>query len=153
MSSLFTSPELLPYGRKLETQEEALNKLYETVGHWRVYTKDSKLRNRLLVFQKGIRMACRGLQMLYRELQSIFPGQNVEILTTCLTQDVVERLFGLFRTLFGANQRPDSVEGGRRLKSLIIGDCTGLVSKKSNVGFGVALEKISLNILSLRVRY
>lgn len=89
--------------------------------------------------------------MLLRDLVQAFPDKKVVLLTARITQDVVERLFGLLRTLFGPNQRPDSVEAARRLKSLILGNTLGMSSKKSNVRLDEELAKNTLNILAMRV--
>lgn len=124
------------------------------VKDWRVYKKLKKstvLREELMEFQNGMLMACNALPMLLKDLRSTFPGQRVELLTARLTQDVVERLFGLLRTNFGPNQRPDSVEAARRLKNLILGENLGLQSRKSNVAMNEALSHQNLDILSLRV--
>lgn len=151
ISSLFVPAQRLPFGRRLEEQEKILESIYNAVGTWRIYTKKKNIRKALLEFQKGMMMACRALPMLLKDLRLKFPGQKVDMLTTRLSQDVVERLFGLLRTLFGPNQRPDAVEAARRLKSLILGNNLGLSSRKSNVRIDEALAKNALNILATRV--
>jgi hypothetical protein len=154
ITSLSVLPQRMPFGRNLQIQEELLKRIYENVNSWRVYKKTKKkivLRDKLLDFQKGMLMACKALPLLLNDLRAKFPGQKVEILTSRLTQDVVERLFGLLRTNFGPNQRPDSLEAARRLKILILGYNVGLHSRKSNVAMNEALRHQDLDILSLRV--
>lgn len=151
IKALYVPAQRLPFGRHLEVQEAMLTKIFESVGSWRVYTKKKNLRTELLAFQTGIMMACRALPMLLRDLLQAFPDKKVVLLTARLTQDVVERFFGLLRTLFGPNQRPDSVEAARRLKSLILGNNLGMSSKKSNVRLDEELARNTLNILAMRV--
>lgn len=151
ISALFLTAQKVPFGRRLEEQERMLMSIYNAVGTWRVYTKKKNIRNALMEFQKGIMMGCMALPMLFKDIQQEFPGQKVHMLTSRMTQDVVERLFGLWRTLFGPNQRPDAVEGARRLKSLILGNNLGLSSSKCNVKLDEALAKNALNILAMKV--
>lgn len=151
ITALYVTPQRLPFGRRQEEQERMLQAIYNAVGSWRIYTKKKNVRKELMEFQKGMMMACRALPMLLRDLKNEFPDQKVEMITVRMTQDVVERLFGLLRTLFGPNQRPDSVEAARRLKSLILGNNLGLSSRKSNVRIEEALAKNALNILAMRV--
>lgn len=154
INALYLSAQQLPFGRRQveEKQKKMLETIYDAVGRWRIYTKKGNLRKVLLPFQKGMMMACRALPMLLEDFQNEFPGKNVDMITSRMTQDVVERLFGLLRTLFGSNQRPDSVEAARRLKSLILGSNLGQTSKKSNVRIEESLASVALNILALRVR-
>jgi hypothetical protein len=151
IASMFVPAQELPFGCRQSEQEKMLTMIYDTVGAWRIHTKKHNVRKELMEFQKGIMMACKALPMLLEDLKQEFPGQRVSMLTSRITQDVVERLFGLLRTLFGANQRPDSVEAARRLKSLILGNSLGLGSRKSNVRVEPDLAENALNILALRV--
>lgn len=154
ITSLCVPPQRLPFGRKIKEQELLLNNISTYVGQWRVYKKLKNgpvPRKAQMEFQVGMLMACKALPLLLKDLRNAFPGQKVELLTARLTQDVVERLFGLLRTNFGPNRRPDSVEAARRLKSLVLGDNLGLQSRKSNVAINEALSHQHLDILSLKV--
>jgi hypothetical protein len=150
--ALFAEPRNLPFGVQETEQKELLDSIYKSVGTWRIMTKKQNVRKELMEFQKGIMMACLALPMLFSDFTSEFPGQRVSIFTSRMTQDVVERLFGLLRTLYGPNQRPDSVEAARRLKSLILGNHLGLTSTKSNVRLAEeGLATKTLNFLAMRV--
>lgn len=109
-----------------EKQKDILNKVTEVVSGMRV--KGKKV---LLPFQKGILVSIKSLLGLLEFLQCKFSIKY--ILTTRLTQDALESLFGQLRGLGHFYDHPTPSEVISRLRKLMISNKMPMPSKKSNV--------------------
>jgi len=140
-------PEKLPFGAALEAQKEILNKVQTMVLTMRVGK-----RKKTLPFQEAIALSCQSLPKLYESLCEQFPGENVEILTYFLNQDVVEQLFALFRMFGGTHTNPSPVEVKHRMRKVLLGRNPEILLRGKNTNTAPNLTDNNVQILSLQVK-
>lgn len=136
-------PSKRPYGIELDTQNETLDKVYDTICNMRCNTKRS-----LQVFQKGMLMSINSLKQLFSEMKNKF--QITYIITNRLTQNSLENLFSQVRSHDELNDHPTPLDSIYRIRMIILGKKLGLSQHGTNTNTQVTdNEYIVSNILTV----
>ena len=115
-----------PYGRHLEEQNIALNKMYDYVKNATVVGKET----RSFPFLNGVLISIKALQALLPYV-SMHYGLSY-VLTHRLNQDVLENLFSQIRGMGRTHDHPNAMEFRFRLRSLLLSMSRGEVAGTAN---------------------
>lgn len=112
------------YGVNLGMQEEHLQKMIGIITSMRASGKQA-----LQIFQKGMIISTKALQMLFRDMKIAYDIQY--ICTHKLNQDGLENFFAQIRCR-GPNEHPSPLEAIYRIRMIILGKNAGILEAKVN---------------------
>ena len=114
-----TDSKCFAYGLNLESQ---LNLLHESIVLFeslRVLTNSNRCRKSIIWFQKGFLVSISSLQALYENLRQTYKVKY--LLTSRLTQDALENIFSLIRSMGSRSLHPNPLEFKYRFRMLLLG--------------------------------
>jgi hypothetical protein len=118
-----TRPQKLKFGKNMAAQMSILKDTGEMVRAMRkLGDKDPNKvlpRQALLYFQQGILRNIAALPLLHADMKLKFPGEDVDIPTVQLNQDLLESFFSVIRSYGGTNTSPNALEFKFRLRKYL----------------------------------